>query len=135
MDKKIGRNDPCYCGSGKKYKNCHMQIEKEQSAAKYTASGKRKIKAKVITMADKSLSVFSRAASTPQVIPEPKPLGKLKFKTTQKDFRQIAQEEPLPFPLPVSEEASEKPEERERHLPEPGEEFKSTTEDFRKKQD
>ncbi len=20
---KIGRNDPCYCGSGKKYKNCH----------------------------------------------------------------------------------------------------------------
>ncbi len=22
-DPKIGRNDPCYCGSGKKYKNCH----------------------------------------------------------------------------------------------------------------
>ena len=22
-EKKIGRNDPCYCGSGKKYKNCH----------------------------------------------------------------------------------------------------------------
>ncbi len=22
-DKKIGRNDPCWCGSGKKYKNCH----------------------------------------------------------------------------------------------------------------
>ena len=21
--KKIGRNDPCPCGSGKKYKNCH----------------------------------------------------------------------------------------------------------------
>jgi preprotein translocase subunit SecA len=21
--KKIGRNDPCYCGSGKKYKRCH----------------------------------------------------------------------------------------------------------------
>ncbi|MXS54099.1 hypothetical protein GTI81_15525, partial [Enterococcus faecalis] len=20
--KKIGRNDPCYCGSGKKYKKC-----------------------------------------------------------------------------------------------------------------
>jgi preprotein translocase subunit SecA len=20
---KIGRNDPCYCGSGKKYKKCH----------------------------------------------------------------------------------------------------------------
>jgi hypothetical protein len=22
--KEIGRNDPCHCGSGKKYKNCHM---------------------------------------------------------------------------------------------------------------
>lgn len=24
---KIGRNDPCWCGSGKKYKNCHMQSD------------------------------------------------------------------------------------------------------------
>jgi preprotein translocase subunit SecA len=23
VDQKIGRNDPCPCGSGKKYKNCH----------------------------------------------------------------------------------------------------------------
>jgi uncharacterized protein YecA (UPF0149 family) len=23
VDPKIGRNDPCHCGSGKKYKNCH----------------------------------------------------------------------------------------------------------------
>lgn len=22
-EQKIGRNDPCPCGSGKKYKNCH----------------------------------------------------------------------------------------------------------------
>ena len=22
-NKKVGRNDPCPCGSGKKYKNCH----------------------------------------------------------------------------------------------------------------
>jgi preprotein translocase subunit SecA len=25
--RKIGRNDPCYCGSGKKYKNCHGALE------------------------------------------------------------------------------------------------------------
>lgn len=25
---KIGRNDPCHCGSGKKYKNCHLPYEK-----------------------------------------------------------------------------------------------------------
>jgi preprotein translocase subunit SecA len=24
MGQKVGRNDPCPCGSGKKYKNCHM---------------------------------------------------------------------------------------------------------------
>lgn len=23
VDKKVGRNDPCPCGSGKKYKQCH----------------------------------------------------------------------------------------------------------------
>lgn len=26
---KIGRNDPCYCGSGKKYKQCHMKDDKD----------------------------------------------------------------------------------------------------------
>ena len=24
--KKIGRNDPCYCGSGKKFKHCHGKL-------------------------------------------------------------------------------------------------------------
>gem|GEM_PF-4713582 len=32
MSTKIGRNDPCWCGSGKKYKTCHaafdMKLEK-----------------------------------------------------------------------------------------------------------
>ena len=27
IEKKVGRNDPCPCGSGKKYKNCHGQNE------------------------------------------------------------------------------------------------------------
>ena len=27
MDEKIGRNDPCYCGSGKKYKKCCIENE------------------------------------------------------------------------------------------------------------
>jgi len=26
---KIGRNDPCWCGSGKKYKQCHEQMDKK----------------------------------------------------------------------------------------------------------
>ncbi|MBI1832236.1 MAG: SEC-C domain-containing protein [Planctomycetes bacterium] len=27
-DRKVGRNEPCPCGSGKKYKNCHMRVGK-----------------------------------------------------------------------------------------------------------
>ena len=27
VEKKVGRNDPCPCGSGKKYKNCHGKLE------------------------------------------------------------------------------------------------------------
>ena len=29
-EKKVGRNDPCPCGSGKKYKNCHGKFETEE---------------------------------------------------------------------------------------------------------
>jgi preprotein translocase subunit SecA len=27
--RELGRNDPCWCGSGKKYKNCHMQSDQQ----------------------------------------------------------------------------------------------------------
>ena len=26
-ERKVGRNEPCPCGSGKKYKQCHGQLE------------------------------------------------------------------------------------------------------------
>lgn len=26
--RKIGRNEPCWCGSGKKYKRCHLDLER-----------------------------------------------------------------------------------------------------------
>ena len=29
MRRKLGRNDPCWCGSGLKYKKCHMDREKQ----------------------------------------------------------------------------------------------------------
>ena len=29
----VGRNDPCWCGSGKKYKHCHMESDQRQGAA------------------------------------------------------------------------------------------------------
>jgi preprotein translocase subunit SecA len=30
---KVGRNDPCWCGSGKKYKNCHYRSDTAASSA------------------------------------------------------------------------------------------------------
>lgn len=32
--KKIGRNDPCWCGSGKKYKMCHMNFDEKKKMFK-----------------------------------------------------------------------------------------------------
>ncbi|MDX1991343.1 MAG: preprotein translocase subunit SecA [bacterium] len=33
VQRKIGRNDPCWCGSGKKYKNCHLKADQGSTAA------------------------------------------------------------------------------------------------------
>lgn len=41
MDQKIGRNDPCPCGSGKKYKQCCMKTTSSKPPAT-----KRKLTAK-----------------------------------------------------------------------------------------
>ena len=34
MEQKVGRNDPCYCGSGLKYKKCHMKEDKEKERSR-----------------------------------------------------------------------------------------------------
>lgn len=31
MSSTVGRNDPCWCGSGKKYKNCHMKQDQQEA--------------------------------------------------------------------------------------------------------
>jgi hypothetical protein len=33
---KLGRNDPCWCGSGKKYKKCHLPEDEKKQRKKYT---------------------------------------------------------------------------------------------------
>jgi hypothetical protein len=53
--KNIGRNDPCHCGSGKKYKKCceakdqqnrHAELEKEwnKAAKEFSAEAEKKAK-------------------------------------------------------------------------------------------
>jgi preprotein translocase subunit SecA len=37
QEKRPGRNDPCYCGSGKKYKHCHMRQDMAGQTSAATA--------------------------------------------------------------------------------------------------
>src|SRR5690625_2048692 len=106
MTKKVGRNDLCPCGSGKKYKNCCMKKKQEQTTAKYSPAGKRKFKAKVIKAEGRSSGVFDRSATVEQAPAQSDTLEKLKFRMTQKDFRKQEGEEPLKF-----EESEKSPEE------------------------
>ncbi len=34
---KLGRNDPCWCGSGKKYKKCHYESDRKYFSSKLAA--------------------------------------------------------------------------------------------------
>lgn len=34
MEKKLGRNDMCWCKSGRKYKACHLQFDEKIAMAK-----------------------------------------------------------------------------------------------------
>ncbi len=36
--RKLRRNDPCWCGSGKKYKDCHWRSDQEQGIVRYVAA-------------------------------------------------------------------------------------------------
>jgi hypothetical protein len=33
MTRHLGRNEPCHCGSGKKYKHCHLAADEEAERA------------------------------------------------------------------------------------------------------
>src|SRR5438128_1530842 len=37
MNVKIGRNDPCWCGSGRKYKKCHLAADETAEHARLAA--------------------------------------------------------------------------------------------------
>jgi SEC-C motif len=38
---KIGRNDPCHCGSGRKYKNCHFKTDAVESTPHAAELGRK----------------------------------------------------------------------------------------------
>lgn len=40
MNRKVGRNDPCPCGSGKKYKRCHLPLDDRDRKVLSTSAGR-----------------------------------------------------------------------------------------------
>lgn len=132
MNTKVGRNDPCPCGSGKKYKNCCYGKDEKKT---YTPTGKRKFKAKVLSMTEGAKNVFNAMASSASTAPTTMPsFDSLMFRVTGSDYRAKPQEknEKTSFQMPA--ESSKKPEEVTETLPLFGN-FTPTTEDFRTKKD
>lgn len=129
MDKKIGRNDPCPCGSGKKYKSCCMN-KKEGQKKVYSSSGQRKFKAKVIQSNSGASEIFSRAGGgVPSTAGDPDVIEKLKIRMTDHDYRTTQSEKQK------KDDEKKKPNEavQDRPAPKylPGDDLHLTTEDFR----
>jgi preprotein translocase subunit SecA len=43
VERSLGRNDPCWCGSGRKYKHCHMRQDMESSATRAGGAGTSRV--------------------------------------------------------------------------------------------
>lgn len=125
MDKKVKRNDPCPCGSGRKYKQCCMQ--KEQAGVKtYTNDGKRKFKAKVLSSSSTVSQFFSSKASYEKETEQEDPLKKMRFEKTKEDFQV---DDPVKeMERPTQEESISRFKKMPSH--QPGSPFKPTNEDF-----
>ena len=59
---KLGRNDPCHCGSGEKYKKCHLQ--KDEAAA--TAARAAEVAARVAAAAEALAAEEEEAKANPE---------------------------------------------------------------------
>ena len=64
MSSEIGRNDPCHCGSGKKYKKCHL--EKDEAADRKKRETAALNAAKVAADEPKSGDASEHARSAPE---------------------------------------------------------------------
>ena len=56
-----GRNEPCYCGSGRKYKQCHLPTDEAEAA-----------KARAAAAAEAGPAVAAEAAAAPSAAPKHK---------------------------------------------------------------
>jgi SEC-C motif len=76
---KIGRNDPCHCGSGQKYKKCHLPADdaarSAELAAAAAAAAAAQAKADAEAEAEKDEEGKAAAAGDRPVAARPKDAG------------------------------------------------------------
>src|SRR5262245_22511356 len=79
-----GRNDPCHCGSGRKYKQCHLQQdEAEARAARAAAAEAAAAEAAQKQAADGEAAAGEGASATPAPTHAPrKPATRQPWKKT-----------------------------------------------------
>ncbi|MEQ8458950.1 MAG: SEC-C metal-binding domain-containing protein [Sandaracinaceae bacterium] len=77
---KLGRNDPCHCGSGKKYKKCHLAEDEAARTAELAAKNAAAAEAREAAEAAEA----EAAEEGDEKKPEPKKGGFAKSKPTSK---------------------------------------------------
>ena len=120
MSKKVGRNDPCPCGSGKKYKQCCQKKQQAQPAKTYTAAGKRKFKAKVLSSGE-GPSLLQKAGTSEGI----------KFNLTEVNYQAKEQKKGKIAASKMPKVKPQPPKEATKSLEEG---FEPTQEDYQKEQ-
>jgi len=69
---KIGRNDPCHCGSGKKYKHCcyNKDLELERDASQYEGMTRKQVLEKPDLVNDSGIIENMRPYALKKLVPE-----------------------------------------------------------------
>ena len=81
---KLGRNDPCHCGSGKKYKKCCM--EKDEAARPAGQEQMPEVDEKFDHASQRAVSTLSQpAVASPPLLSEPEDESQLNLGTFDDD--------------------------------------------------
>lgn len=91
MSAKVGRNDPCPCGSGKKYKNCCLSQKAGQEKPR-DAMGRRKFTAKLLSGAGAKQQEASQSSEQQMIVD----YGTLMERSFGSAIHSVEEKPPLP---------------------------------------
>ncbi|CDR34047.1 Conserved hypothetical protein [Criblamydia sequanensis CRIB-18] len=77
MEKKVGRNDPCPCGSGKKYKQCCLKLGPKPKFKAVLLSGKKEAPKQMPDLLERT---FGQAIEQLKTQEKPEPISSHKIK-------------------------------------------------------